>query len=227
MLLTGVKWSTASIHFGIGGSTPAFGRLRHCRSAKTRRSTPSTIWKVFVPSADEPLVLAPAAFATVSPTTPTAARPTTQPTTNAGPFERARGVTSMSTTPMIGIGLIPAAIAIGRICPIACLIVRGPRGREAGVGGQRVPRTSRPGRAPVSVSSPRVWHAGDDGRDVARHGLQVALAARREVGVHHRTPDREPLEVDHVEVGPHARPRSCRGRRSRRGARCGGSAARP
>ncbi len=158
MLLTGVKWSTASIHFGIGGSTPAFGRLRHCRTAKTRRSTPSTIWNVFVPSADDPLVLAPAAFATVSPTTPTTARPTTQPATKAGPFERARGVTSMSTTPMIGIGLIPAAIAIGRICPIACLIVRGPRGSgEGGARGQRVPRTSRPGRSPVSRSRSRVW----------------------------------------------------------------------
>ena len=54
-LLTGVKWSTASIHFGIGGSTPGFGRLRHCRSAKTMRSAPSTIWNVFVPSADEPV----------------------------------------------------------------------------------------------------------------------------------------------------------------------------
>src|SRR3954447_21769234 len=85
-LLTGVKWSTASIHLGIGGSTPGFGRLRHCRSAKTRSSTPSTIWKVLVASGGEPWLLAPALFATTSPTTPTAASPAIHPTINAGPF---------------------------------------------------------------------------------------------------------------------------------------------
>ena len=34
------------------------------------------------------------------------ARPTIQPTRNAGPFTRARGVASISTTAMIGNGLI-------------------------------------------------------------------------------------------------------------------------
>ena len=36
---------------------------------------------------------------------PSSASPSTQPSTNAGPFERARGVASISTTAMIGTGL--------------------------------------------------------------------------------------------------------------------------
>ena len=50
---------------------------------------------------------------------PTVATPTTHPRTNAGPFERALGVASIRITPMIGIGLIPAATANARICPVA------------------------------------------------------------------------------------------------------------
>src|SRR4051794_32635925 len=198
-LLTGVKWSTASIHFGIGGSTPAFGRLRHCRSAKTIRSAPSTIWNVLVPSADEPCVLAPAALATMRPTTPTAVSPTTQPTMNAGPFVRARGVTSMSTTPMIGIGLIPAAIAMGRIWPIACRMRVRPRARRPRRSVPAADETAGP-LARVGVVAARLV-ARHDSREVARHRLQVALTAGREVGVHDRAAHREALEIDHVEVG--------------------------
>jgi hypothetical protein len=52
-------------------------------------------------------------------TAPTIARPTTQPTRKAGPFVRARGVTSIRITAMIGTGLIATPIASGSTWPIA------------------------------------------------------------------------------------------------------------
>ncbi len=62
-----------------------------------------------------PLSLAFAPLETSSTTVPSSASPAIQPTRNAGPFERARGVASMSTTPMIGIGLMATATARDRI----------------------------------------------------------------------------------------------------------------
>jgi hypothetical protein len=35
-----VNWSIACIHFGISGSIPDRGRLRHCPAAITTNSTP-------------------------------------------------------------------------------------------------------------------------------------------------------------------------------------------
>ena len=58
-------------------------------------------------------------LASASIAAPTIVRPATQPSANAGPFERARGVPSMSTIAMIGTGLIATPIASGRICPTA------------------------------------------------------------------------------------------------------------
>ena len=49
--------------------------------------------------------VAPAPPATTRTIVPTNARPTIQPSTKAGPLTRARGVPSISTTAMIGIGL--------------------------------------------------------------------------------------------------------------------------
>src|SRR5215213_9987630 len=54
-----------------------------------------------------------------STTAPTTPRPSSQPRTNAGPLDRARGVVNMSTTAMIGTGLSATPIASGRECPIA------------------------------------------------------------------------------------------------------------
>ena len=51
---------------------------------------------------------------------PSTASPAIQPTRNAGPLARARGVASISTTPMIGTGLMATPTANGRLCPIAC-----------------------------------------------------------------------------------------------------------
>ncbi len=62
-----------------------------------------------------PSSLALAPLETSSTTVPRIATPAIQPIRNAGPFEGARGVASMSTTPMIGIGLIATATAKGRI----------------------------------------------------------------------------------------------------------------
>jgi hypothetical protein len=45
-----------------------------------------------------------------------------QPSANAGPFDRARGVPSMSTIAMIGTGLSATPTAIGRMSPIASAI---------------------------------------------------------------------------------------------------------
>jgi hypothetical protein len=58
----------------------------------------------------------PASASTMAPTTP---RPTSQPSTNASPLARARGVVSISTTAMIGTGLNATPIASGNDCPIA------------------------------------------------------------------------------------------------------------
>ena len=64
------------------------------------------------------LALAPPA--TVSTIAPTIASPMHQPATNAGPFVRPRGVTSIRTTATIGSGLIaPTPTAEGRKSPIA------------------------------------------------------------------------------------------------------------
>jgi len=42
--LPGVSVSTPAIHFGIPGLVPGLGRLRHWRTARRRKSTPSTIF---------------------------------------------------------------------------------------------------------------------------------------------------------------------------------------
>jgi hypothetical protein len=49
---------------------------------------------------------------TIEPTTP---RPMSQPARNAGPLVRARGVVSMRTTAMMGIGLMATPAAIARV----------------------------------------------------------------------------------------------------------------
>jgi hypothetical protein len=54
--------------------------------------------------------------------TPTMVKPTIQPSRNAGPLTRARGVPSMSTTAMIGTGLNATPTANDSTCPIACPI---------------------------------------------------------------------------------------------------------
>ena len=55
---------------------------------------------------------------------PARARPTIQPSRNAGPFVRARGVPSINTTAMIGTGLIVTPTASDRIWPTASPMLR-------------------------------------------------------------------------------------------------------
>jgi hypothetical protein len=101
----GVNASIAPIHLGVGGSSPSRGLPRHWRSAIRRTSTPSTIFSTSTHVAGSPPSLAFVGCATSRTTTPTTARPTSQPPTKAGPFARARDVVSMTVTAMIGRGL--------------------------------------------------------------------------------------------------------------------------
>ena len=61
------------------------------------------------------------AFPVVSTSTiaPRTDRPAIHPSAKAGPFARARGVASMSTIAIMGIGLIATTTANGRMFPIA------------------------------------------------------------------------------------------------------------
>ena len=113
-----LNWSIVCIHFGISGSIPALGRLRHCPAAITRNSTPisSLITSTAV---DEPESVSSEPLATSTTTTLTTTSPTTQPTANAEPFDLARGVPSIRMTAMIGTGLIATPTADGSRSPIA------------------------------------------------------------------------------------------------------------
>jgi hypothetical protein len=61
--------------------------------------------------------------ATSSAIVPTTISPASQPITNAGPFARVRGVTSISTTAMIGIGLSATPTASGSTRPMAAPVL--------------------------------------------------------------------------------------------------------
>ena len=65
--------------------------------------------------AGAPRSLADAPAATTSTIVPTTAAPRAQPSTNAGPFTRPRGVPSRRTEAMIGKGLIATPTAAGSI----------------------------------------------------------------------------------------------------------------
>ncbi len=69
--------------------------------------------------AGAPSELAEAPLETSSTIVPTAARPITQPSRNAGPLVRPLGVASISTTAMIGTGLSATPMPNERTCPIA------------------------------------------------------------------------------------------------------------
>ena len=75
---------------------------------------------------------------------------------------------------------------------------------SAAAGVSRPPRTRRPGRAPVGSPSRYVIAAGDDGGAVAVGALQQALAPGGQVVGHDRRRAGQVVEVDDVEVGPHA-----------------------
>ena len=104
------------------------------------------------PSAGPPFSLASAPLETSSTIVPTTARPRIHPARNAGPLTRPRGVASISTTAMIGIGLSATPTPNARTCPIAWPIVRSALDLAAS---DRSPRDVRRGRD-------RSW-AGDEG----------------------------------------------------------------
>ena len=64
---------------------------------------------------------------------PSAVSPTIQPSMNARPFTRARGVASISTMAMIGIGLIAMTMPNGRTSPMASFMAAIVRSRAGGV----------------------------------------------------------------------------------------------
>ena len=101
----GVNVSIVRIQPGSSAAASRRGRPRHCPTATSASSTPTTIFTTSTQVAGSASSLAPAPPATASTIAPTTARPITQPSTNAGPLARARGVLSISTTAMIGIGL--------------------------------------------------------------------------------------------------------------------------
>ncbi len=110
--------SIAAIHFGISGSWPGCGRLRHCPNASTRKASPnsssiqSTAVELPESGSSDPL-------ATNTTMTLTTTRPTTHPSPNAGPLVRARGVPSIRMTAMIGTGLRATPTADGSRSPMA------------------------------------------------------------------------------------------------------------
>src|SRR3954454_6556548 len=81
---------------------------------------------------DSPAPAGPAKASTMAPMTP---RPTSQPTTNAGPLTLALRLVSMSTTAMIGIGLRAIPTASGSDPPMASPITP-PRRAVVGGGGR-------------------------------------------------------------------------------------------
>ena len=91
------------------------GRPRHCFTATNSSSAPSASLRTLTHFAGSPPLLAFAPLEMSSTTVPRIARPSTQPSRNAGPLARARGVASISTTPMIGNGLIVTPTAKARI----------------------------------------------------------------------------------------------------------------
>jgi hypothetical protein len=111
--LTGVKASRVPIHFGVATSSPSCGRPRHCRTARSTSSAPRTSFSQSTHAAGCPSSVASDGPAIASTIEPASATPTIQPSRNAGPFVRARGVTSMSTTATIGIGLTATPTANG------------------------------------------------------------------------------------------------------------------
>ena len=97
---------------------------------------PKTSFSTFTHVAGPPEEVVAFPLAARSTIVPTIERPASQPTAKAGPFAWARGVPSIRTIAMIGIGLMATPIAIGRVPPIAWPIVYlSPRRRPAGVGG--------------------------------------------------------------------------------------------
>jgi hypothetical protein len=105
-----VKVSSALIHFGMGVSLPAFGRLRHCRQA-SRSSSPRTSLMTLTVREGPLEVPTPAVLATIRTIVATAASPSIQPPRKAGPLLRAFGVISIRMMAMIGSGLMAMAIA--------------------------------------------------------------------------------------------------------------------
>ena len=101
----GVKVSIVFIQAGNSGAASPRGRPRHCLTASSTNTNPSTILRMLTHVAGAPSLLADAPLEISSTITPTTARPTTQPDRNAGPFTRPFGVASISTTAMIGTGL--------------------------------------------------------------------------------------------------------------------------
>ena len=93
---------------------------------------------------------------------PTTAVPRAQPSTNAGPFTRPRGVPRKSTEAMIGNGLIATPTAAGSIWPIA--LAHGPGLYSA---------VRRRGR---SLERHHRDPGGDPGQDRRRDGVRAGRA---------------------------------------------------
>ena len=166
---TGPKRSMLAIQPG-SAVVPPRGRRRHCSPASTISATPSrrlttpTQVAGSLPSLpSDP----PERSRTIVPTTE---RPTSQPSRNDDPLTPPRGVASIRTTAMIGIGLRATPSASGRTAPIALPMVgslledphegrRDQRGH--GTSEPRVPTVGAP--HPLRVTSRAAPGTGDVG----------------------------------------------------------------
>ena len=119
--LPALKESMVAIHFGMAGSSPSAGRLRHCLTASARNSKPRIALMAKDAAVGSPPAATFPALAASNTREPTTLSARTHPAANAIPFARALALNSMRMTAMIGTGLIATATACGRISPMTLL----------------------------------------------------------------------------------------------------------
>src|SRR5829696_1710009 len=159
--LPGAIESTPAIHFDNSARSPLAARPRHCLSAKTTRSTPTTIL-ITAAARDDPLESCianrPGSNAKSATAPPT---PTTQPTSRATVLLFACGDSNIRTIVMIVVTLIAIATARGSSSPIAVpmriRLTSDDRGRQP---------ADRDGRLEAALTATR--------RDDLEHGTNAA-----------------------------------------------------
>jgi hypothetical protein len=114
-----VNASIAPIHLGVGASSSSRGPAAPLPERYENEETAEHELQDIGPGRRLAVVVRVRRAGDEEDDRPTTARPVSQPTTKAGPLTRARGVTSIRITAMIGTGLSATPTAKGRISPIA------------------------------------------------------------------------------------------------------------
>ena len=127
--LPAVMLSMAAIHFGRVGSSPSWGRDRHCRAASSTAATPSSILATDENVDGPPSSACPTGSTSTVTAPTTTVMPSTQPTMNAMLAAFAFGASSIRITAMIGTGEMATPRATGRMSPMTCRM-RAPRPRR-------------------------------------------------------------------------------------------------